>query len=145
MESCLLTSIGHCPLRVRGQALPQLPLLLLGHLQAEVLQNLPQEQQALNREILNGRNALKQVRGEHSAGFLLEVAPGIRCCSSRVGLDFQPLLSYSCTAVPVPGDTFTALQEHVMQMANRFAAIKWAGALLNAWSSFSCSPNRAWD
>lgn len=121
--SCLLTSIGHRPLRVRGQALPQLPLLLLCHLQAEVLQNLPQEQQALNRKILNRKNGLKHVLGAHGAGFLLEVAPRTSCCGSRVGLDFQSLLSYSCTAMPVPGDTFTTLQEHFMQMANRFSAI----------------------
>lgn len=45
-----LTSVGHRPLRVRGQALPELPLLLLGHIQTKVLQNLEQKQEAFKKE-----------------------------------------------------------------------------------------------
>lgn len=58
-------------------------------------------------------------------GFLLEGALQAAAAWSRLGLDFQPLLSHTCAGTSVPPDrgTFASLREHVIQTAGRFAAI----------------------
>lgn len=52
-------------------------------------------------------------------------SPGSSSPRSRLGLDFQSLLSHTCAGTSVPPDrgTFTSLREHFIQTAGRFAAV----------------------
>lgn len=103
-----LTSIGHRPLRVRGQALTELPLLLLGHIQTKVLQNLQQKQEAFKKE----NTGKAPLWGKHWEDTWCWVSAGSISQRSRLGLDFQSLLSCTCTEMSAPEYRFTSLQEH---------------------------------